>query len=79
MVKKMNPLSSYAFNVVMNGIINWKTTLLGFIGLINGLVENSDVILSGSSYEIVRAMMPSVGVFVLALLAKDADKTGIRN
>lgn len=66
------------FKTILNGISNWKTTLLGSLGLLMGIIENSDIILSGDKYEILKALMPCFGVFLLGLFAKDADKTGIK-
>lgn len=71
-------LISTAIKTFANGVSNWKTTLLGAVGLVYGAIENIDVILSGNSYNIVKVMMPHFGVFMLSLLSKDADKTGIK-
>ena len=73
---KMNYLF---FKSILNGISNWKTTLLGTLGLLMGIIENSDIILSGDKYEIIKALMPCFGVFLLGFFSKDADKTGVKN
>ncbi len=63
--------------VVLSGLMNWKTTILGTLGLIDGLVRNSDVFLSGNAHDIIQAILPPFGIFLLGLFAKDADKTGV--
>ena len=63
--------------VVLSGCMNWKTTILGTLGLIHGLVSNADVFMSGDKHDIIQALLPPFGVFLLGLFAKDADKTGI--
>lgn len=63
--------------IIISGIYNWQTTILGVLGLIHAIVKNFDLILNGSNYERLDAMLPHIGVFLLALFAKDASITGV--
>lgn len=62
---------------IINGILNWQTTLLGALGLVYAIIENVDVIISGDTHDILKVMLPAIGVFLLSLFSKDASKTGL--
>lgn len=62
---------------LINGILNWQTTLLGAIGLVYAIIENADVLMSGDTHDILKALLPAIGVFLLSLFSKDASRTGV--
>lgn len=72
----MNHFLSFKDTLVA-GILNWQTTILGTMGLIYAIIEHIDVLTNGNIHDGLEAMLPSVGVFLLALFAKDAGKTGV--
>ena len=59
------------------GILNWKTTILGSLGLIAAILKNFDILRGGNIPEIYDTMSPYVGQFLVCLYAKDANFTGI--
>lgn len=62
---------------IINGILNWQTTLLGALGLVYAIIENVDVIIGGDTHDILKVMLPAIGVFLLSLFSKDASRTGV--
>jgi len=64
-------------DIFLNGLKNWKTTLLGVLALLGGLITQSDVLASGSNAQRAQIITAAVGAFFMGLFAKDADKTGV--
>lgn len=64
-------------DIFLNGLRNWKTTLLGFLGLLTVIITQADVLVSGSSADRIKIITEAIGVFLMGLFPKDADKTGI--
>lgn len=64
-------------DIFLNGLRNWKTTLLGFLGMLTVLITQADALVSGTSADRIKIVTESIGVFLMGLLPKDADKTGI--
>jgi len=64
-------------DIFLNGLKNWKTTLLGIIGLITTLVTQADLLAAGTNTQRIQIVTTAIGVFFSGLFAKDADKTGV--
>lgn len=64
-------------SIFLNGLNNWKTTVLGALGMLTGIVTHADELAHGDNAQKIQILTAAVGAFLLGLFAKDADKTGV--
>jgi len=62
---------------LLSGLKNWHTTTLGLLGGVHNLMSNLSVFSTGTTADKINLILQSLGIAVIGLFAKDANKTGI--
>lgn len=62
---------------LLAGLMNWQTTGLGILGGLTNALTSAPKLASGTPSEKAHVILTSLGMMLVGLLSKDADKTGV--